>query len=122
MNRFLFLAIGLLMFAAMDAAPAYDVGAAQQSISSVQYVQTEVQPVVVDFVYVASADVIETATPVISSDYFYQAMPMEILEQVYKIEMPVFRLCTRSQRIISNLNTGWSGQPNLPPNRYYRVL
>lgn len=122
MKRFLFLAIGLLMFAAMDAAPAYDVGAAQQSISSAQYVQTEIQPVVVDFVYVASADVIETAAPVISSDYFYQAMPMEILEQVYKIEMPVFRLCTRSQRIISNLNAGWSGQPNLPPNRYYRVL
>ncbi len=122
MKRFLFLAIGLLMFAAMDAAPAHDVGAAQQSISSVQYVQTEIQPVVVDFVYVASADVIETAAPVISSDYFYQAMPMEILEQVYKIEMPVFRLCTRSQRIISNLNAGWSGQPNLPPNRYYRVL
>lgn len=123
MKRFLFLAIGLLMFVAMDAAPAYDVGAAQQSISSVQYVQTEVRPVVVDFVYVASADVIETAAPVISSDYSYQAMPMEVLEQVYKIEMPVFRLCTRSQRIISNLNyTGWSGQPNLPPNRYYRVL
>ena len=122
MKRFLFLAIGLLMFAAMDAAPAYDVGAAQQSISSVQCVQTEVQPVVVDFVYVASADVIETAAPVISSDYFYQAMPIEVLEQVYKIEMPVFRLCTRSQRIISNLNAGWSGQPNLPPNRYYRVL
>ena len=121
MKRFLFLAIGLLMFAAMDAAPAYDVGAAQQSISSVQYVQTEVQPVVVDFVYVASADVIETAAPVISSDYFYQAMPIEVLEQVYKIEMPVFRLCTRSQRIISNLNAGWSGHPNLPPNRYYRV-
>ena len=122
MKRFLFLAIGLIMFAAMDAAPAYDVGAAQQSISSVQYVQTEVQPVVVDFVYVASADVIETAAPVISSDYFYQAMPIEVLEQVYKIEMPVFRLCTRSQRIISNLNAGWSGRPNLPPNRYYRVL
>ena len=122
MKRFLFLAIGLLMFVAMDAAPAYDVGAAQQSISSVQYVQTEVQPVVVDFVYVTSADVIETAAPVISSGYFYQAMPMEVLEQVYKIEMPVFRLCTRSQRIISNLNTGWSGQPNLPPNRCYRVL
>ncbi|MBQ4395866.1 MAG: hypothetical protein II825_11325 [Paludibacteraceae bacterium] len=121
MKRFLFLAIGLLMFAAMDAAPAYDVGAAQQSISSVQYVQTEVQPVVVDFVYVVSADVIETAAPVISSDYFYQAMPMEIQEQVYKIEMPVFRLCTRSQRIISNLSTGWSGQPNLPPNRYNKV-
>lgn len=122
MKRFLFLAIGLLMFVVMDAAPAYDVGAAQQSISSVQYAQSEVQPVVVDFVYIASSDVIETATPVISSDYFCQAMPIEVLEQVYKIEMPVFRLCTRSQRIISNLNTGWSGQPNLPPNRFYRVL
>lgn len=120
MKRFLFLAVGLLMFAAIDAAPMYDVGA-KQSISSVQYIQTEVQPVVVDFVYVTSADVIETATPVFSSDFFYQAMPMEILEQVYKIEMPVFRLYTRSQRIVSNLNTGWSGQPNLPPNRYYMV-
>lgn len=110
------------MFAAMDAAPAYDVGAAQQSISSVQYVQTEVQPVVVDFVYVASADVIETAAPVISSDYFYQAMPMEILEQVYKIEMPVFRLCIRSQRIKSDLITGWRGHANLPPpNRRDRM-
>ena len=114
MKRFLFLAVGLLMFAAMDAAPAYDVGA-KQSISSVQYVQTEVQPVVVDFVYVASADVIETATPVFSSDFFYQAMPMEILEQVYKIEMPVFRLCIRSQRIKSDLITGWRGNDNLPP-------
>lgn len=120
MKRFLFLAIGFLMFVAMDAAPAYDVGA-KQSISSVQYVQTEVQPVVVDFVYVASVDVIETATPVFSSNIFYQAMPAEILEQVYKIEMPVFRLCTRSQRIVSNLNTGWRGQPNLPPNRYDMV-
>lgn len=122
MKRFLFLAVGLLMFTAMDADPVYDVGAAQQSISSVQYVQEEVQPVVVDFVYMASADVIETAAPVISSDYFYQAMPIEVMEQVYKIEMPVFRLCTLSQRIISNLNAGWSGQPNLPPNRYYRIL
>lgn len=122
MKRFLFLAVGLLMFTAMDADPVYDVGAAQQSISSVQYVQAEVQPVVVDFVYMASADVIETAAPVISSDYFYQAMPIEVMEQVYKIEMPVFRLCTLSQRIISNLNAGWSGQPNLPPNRYYRIL
>lgn len=122
MKRFLFLAVGLLMFAAMDAAPAYDVGAALQSISSVQYVQTEVQPVVVDFVYVASADVIETAAPVISSDYFYQAMPMEILEQVYKIEMPVFRLCIRSQRIKSDLITGWRGHANLPPpNRRDRM-
>ena len=121
MKRFLFLAVGLLMFAAMDAAPMYDIGA-KQGISSAQIVQSEVQPVVVDFVYVASADVIEMSAPVISSDYFYQAMPIEVLEQVYKIEMPVFRLCTRSQRIISNLNTGWSGQPNLPPNRYYRVL
>ena len=108
------------MFAAMDAAPAYDVGA-KQSISSVQYVQTEVQPVVVDFVYVASADVIEMATPVFSSDFFYHAMPMENMEQVYKIEMPVFRLCARYQRIVSNLNTGLRGQPNLPPNRYYMV-
>ena len=121
MKRFLFLAIGLLMFVAMDAAPAYDVGA-KQSISSVQYVQTEVQQVVVDFVYVASADVIETAAPVISSDYFYQAMPMEILEQVYKFEMPVFRLCIRSQRIKSNLITGWRGHANLPPpNRCDRM-
>lgn len=96
MKRFLFLAIGLLMFVAMDAAPAYDVGA-KQSISSVQYVQTEIQPVVVDFVYVASADVIETAAPVISSDYFYQTIPIDVLEQVYKIEMPVFRLCIRQK-------------------------
>ena len=114
MKRFLFLAVGLLMFSAMDAAPVYDVGAAQQSISSVQYVQTEVQPMVVDFVYVASADVIETATPVFSSNIFYQAMPAEILEQVYKIEMPVFRLCIRSQRIKSDLITGWRGHTNLP--------
>lgn len=122
MKRFLFLAIGLLMFAAMDAAPVYDVGAAQQSISSVQYVQTEVQPMVVDFVYVASADFIETATPVFSSDFFYRAMPMEILEQVYKIEMPVFRLCIRLYRIKSDLITGWRGRPNLPPpNRRDRV-
>lgn len=106
MKRFLFLAVGLLMFTAMDADPVYDVGAAQQSISSVQYVQAEVQPVVVDFVYMASADVIETAAPVISSDYFYQAMPIEVMEQVYKIEISVFRLCTLSQRIISNLNAG----------------
>lgn len=120
MKRFLFLAVGLLMFAAMDAAPMYDVGA-KQGISSVQIVQSEVQPVVMDLVYVASADAIETAIPISSSDYFYRAMPMEILEQVYKIEMPVFRLCTRSQRIVSNLNTGWCGQPNLPPNRYNRV-
>ena len=108
------------MFAAMDAAPMYDVGA-KQGISSAQIVQSDVQPVMMDLVYVASADVIETAIPISSSDYFYQAMPMEILEQVYKIEMPVFRLCTRSQRIVSNLNTGWSGQPNFPPNRYYMV-
>lgn len=108
------------MFAAMDAAPMYDVGA-KQDISSAQIVQSEVQPVVMDLVYVTSADVIDTAIPISSSDYFYQAMPMEILEQVYKIEMPVFRLCTRSQRIVSNLNTGWRGQPNLPPNRYYRI-
>ena len=121
MKRFLFLAIGLLMFVAMDAAPAYDVGA-KQSISSVQYVQTEVQPVVVDFVYVASADVIETATPISSSDYFYQAMPMEIMEQVYKIEIPVFRLCIRSQRIKSDLITGWRGHANLQhPNRRDRM-
>lgn len=120
MKRFLFLAVGLLMFAAIDAAPMYDVGA-EQGISSAQIVQSDVQPVMMDLVYVASADVIETAIPISSSDYFYQAMPMEILEQVYKIEMPVFRLCTRSQRIVSNLNTGWSGQPNLPPNRYYMV-
>lgn len=120
MKRFLFLAVGLLMFAAIDAAPMYDVGA-KQGISSAQIVQSDVQPVMMDLVYVASADVIETAIPISSSDYFYQAMPMEILEQVYKIEMPVFRLCTRSQRIVSNLNTGWSGQPNLPPNRYYMV-
>ena len=119
MKRFLFLAIGLLMFVAMDATPAYDVGV-KQSISSVQYVQTEV-PMVVDFVYVASVDAIETTTPVISSNFFYLAMPMETLEQVYKIEMPVFRLCTRSQRIVSNLHTGWRGQLNLPPNRYDRV-
>ena len=112
MKRFLFLAIGLLMFAAMDAAPAYDVGTAQQSISSVQYVQSDVQPVVMDLVYVASADVIETAIPISSSDYFYQVMPMEILEQVYKIEMPVFRLCIRSQRIKSDMITGWRGHAN----------
>ena len=116
MKRFLFLAVGLLMFSAMDAAPVYDVGAAQQSISSVQYVQTEVQPMVVDFVYVASADVIETATPVFRSNIFYQAMPAEILEQVYKIEMHVFRLCIRSQRIKSDLITGWRGHTNLPPH------
>ena len=122
MKRFLFLAVGLLLFAAMDAAPVYDVGAAQQSISSVQYVQTEIQPMVVDFVYVASADVIETAAPVISSDYFYQAMPIEVLEQVYKIEMPVFRLCIRSQRIKSDLITGYRGHANLPPhNRRDRI-
>lgn len=109
------------MFVAMDAAPAYDVGA-KQSISSVQYVQTDVQPVVVDFVYVASADVIETATLISSSDYFYQAIPMEIMEQVYKIEMPVFRLCIRSQRIKSDLITGWRGHANLkPPNRRDRM-
>ena len=120
MKRFLFLAVGLLMFAAMDAAPMYDVGA-KQGISSVQIVQSDAQPVVMDLVYVASADVIETATPFFNSNIFYQAMPAEILEQVYKIEMPVFRLCTRSQRIVSNLNTGWRGQPNLPPNRYDRV-
>ena len=121
MKRFLFLAIGLLMFIAMDAAPMYDVGA-KQGISSVQIVQSEVQPVVMDLVYVASADVIETAIPISSSDYFYQAMPMEILEQVYKIEMPVFRLCIRSQRIKSDLITGWRGHANLPPpNRRDRM-
>ena len=121
MKRFLFLAVGLLMFAAMDAAPMYDVGA-KQGISSTQIAQSEVQPVVMDLVYVASADVIETAIPISSSDYFYQAMPMEILEQVYKIEMPVFRLCIRSQRIKSNLITGWRGHANLPPpNRRDRM-
>ena len=104
----------------MDAAPAYDVGV-KQSTSSVQYVQSEVQPMEVVFVYVASTDAIEATTPVISSDFFYLAMPMETLEQVYKIEMPVFRLCTRSQRIVSSLHTGWRGQLNLPPNRYDRV-
>lgn len=111
MKRFLFLAIGLLMFIAMDAAPMYDVGA-KQGTSSAQIVQSEVQPVVMDLVYVASADVIETTIPISSSDYFYHAMPMEILEQVYKIEMPVFRLCIRSQR----------GHANLPPpNRRDRM-
>lgn len=120
MKRFLFLAVGLLMFAAMDAAPAYDVGAFQ-SISNVQYVQTEVQPMVVDFIYVASKDVIETATPIISSSYFYQAIPMEILEQVYKIEMPVFRLHICTQRIVSNLTSGWRTNSNSPPNKYDRV-
>ena len=110
------------MFTAMDADPVYDVGAAQQSISSVQYVQAEVQPVVVDFVYMTSADVIETAAPVISSDYFYQAMPIEVMEQVYKIEMPVFRLCIRSQRIKSDMITGWRGHANRqPPNRHDRM-
>ena len=94
MKRFLFLAVGLLMFAAMDAAPMYDVGA-KQGISSAQIVQSEVQPVVMDLVYVASADVIETAIPISSSDYFYQAMPMEILEQ-----------CTRSRCLYFDYASG----------------
>ena len=120
MKKFLFLAIGLLMFVAADAAPAYDVG--QQQTDQVMLMQqVDGSQMVVDFVYTDNT-VVTIATTTETEYVIYQADFADVRTQVFNLTMPVFRLCShRANAFKSNLYTGWRGVNSNPPSQYDRA-
>lgn len=116
MKKFLFVALGVIFALAMYAAQPSDVGKVPQSTPAV-LTQAEAQPMVVDFMYADfSVNVIATATE--TSYVLYQAMPAEVSELKFKLEMPVFRLCRWNRALVnSQITTQELARSNLPPNR-----
>ena len=121
MKKFLFLAIGLLMFVAAQATTAYDTGQQPQNEKVLLLQQADVQPMVMDFVYVDYT--IETIATVTGTEYtIYEAAPAEVRTQVFDLTLPVFRLCThKANAFKSNLYTGWRGVNSNPPSQYDRA-
>ena len=122
MKKFLFLAIGLFMFLAADAAVTYDVGQPQQSKNVMLLQQADAQPMVVDFICADYSVTTTIATAAETEFTCYEAMPIEVRTQVFEFTLPVFRLCVnKSNAFKSNLYTGWRGQYSNPPSQYDRA-
>ena len=121
MKKFLFLAIGLLMFVAAQATTAYDVGQQPQNEKVLLLQQADVQPMVMDFVY---ADyTVETIATVTGTEYtIYEAAPAEVRTQVFDFTLPVFRLCShRANMSKSQIVNSWRWHNTNPPNQYDRA-
>ena len=122
MKKIMLLAMGLLMFLAVDAAKTYDVGQPQQSENVMLLQQADAQPMVVDFVYADYSVTATIATATETGYTIYEAMPMEVRTQVFDFALPVFRLCVnKSNAFKSHLYSGWRGQNSNPPSQYDRA-
>ena len=118
MKKFLFVALGCLFALAMYAAEPADVGKAPQS-TQIMLTQADVQPMVVDFMFEDfSMNVIATTSA--TSYVIYQAMPAEVSQPKFKLEMPVFRLRT-SNRVSKSIGiqSNRLARNSLPPNFSY---
>ena len=102
----------------MYAAEPADVGKAPQ-ITQVMLTQAEAQPMVVDFIF-ADFSVNMIATTSETSYVIYQAMPAEVSQPKFKLEMPVFRLRT-SNRVSKSIGiqSNRLARNSLPPNFVY---
>ena len=120
MKKILILAVGLLMFLAADAAPAYNVGQ-QQTDQVLLMQQTDGSQMVADFVY-SDYSVVTIATTTETECTIYHADFAEVRTQVFDITMPVFRLCSyRANAFKSNIYTGCRGVNSGPHSQYDRA-
>lgn len=118
MKKFLFVALGAIFALAMYAVEPADVGKAPQ-ITHVMLMQADAQPMVVDFIFADfSVNVIATTSE--TSYVIYQAMPAEVSQPKFKLEMPVFRLRT-SNRVSKSIGiqSNRLARNSLPPNFAY---
>ena len=118
MKKFLFVALGCLFALAMYAAEPADVGKAPQS-TQIMLMQADVQQMVVDFMF-SDFSVNVIATTSATSYVIYQAMPAEVSQPKFKLEMPVFRL--RTSNCVSKsigIQSNRLARNSLPPNFAY---
>lgn len=118
MKKFLFVALGAIFAIAMYAVEPTDVGKAPQS-TQVILTQAEAQPMVVDFMF-ADFSVNMIATTSETSYVIYQAMPAEVSQPKFRLEMSVFRLRT-SNRVSKSIGiqSNRLARNSLPPNFAY---
>lgn len=120
MKRFLILA-GLCVMACMASAAPHSDGEQPPGVVICALQSADAPSIVVadiEYAFVAY----EMPAQVQEAYTNYQAMPVEVLQPKYKLEIPVFRLCIHKTNMFKfNLHTGWRGPNRNSPSQYDRV-